>query len=119
LNGAKQKTRTIIWDLSKLDDPQVANMYLAPTGASDHNLYIKGDTMYQSHYVAGLRIVDIKDRTNPKEVGFFDTVPYGENKAGFGGSWSNYPYFKSGTIIATSMNEGLFVLKKQDNKPVF
>lgn len=118
LAGTTPKTRTIVWDLTDLDDPQIANMYLSPTAATDHNLYIKGDTMYQSHYVAGLRVVDIKDRRNPVEVGYFDTVPYSENKPGFGGSWSNYPYFKSGIILATSGNEGLFILKKKDQKPV-
>ena len=119
LAGTVAKTRTIVWDLTDLDDPQVAEMYLSPTSASDHNLYIKGDTMYQSHYKSGLRIVDISNRTKPVEVGYFDTVPYGDNTPGFGGSWSNYPYFKSGNIIATSMNEGLFVLKKKNtNKPV-
>ena len=75
--------------------------------------------MYQSHYKSGLRIVDISSRTKPVEVGYFDTVPYGENNPGFGGSWSSYPYFKSGVIITTSMNEGLFVLKKKATaKPV-
>ena len=116
--GTTPNTRTIIWDLTDLDDPQVAEMFLSPTAASDHNLYIKGDTMYQSHYRAGLRVVDISNRTKPVEVGFFDTVPYGDNNPGFGGSWSNYPYFKSGNIIATSMNEGLFVLRKKSPKPI-
>ncbi|HEX6063643.1 MAG TPA: choice-of-anchor B family protein, partial [Longimicrobiales bacterium] len=88
LSGTTPNTRTIIWDLTDLDDPQVAEMFLSPTAASDHNLYIKGDTMYQSHYKAGLRVVDISNRTKPVEVGYFDTVPYGENNPGFGGSWS-------------------------------
>ena len=30
-----------------------------------------------------------------------------------GGSWSNYPYFASGTIIVTSGSEGLFMVKYQ------
>jgi hypothetical protein len=67
--------------------------------------------MYQSNYVAGLRVIDISDPVNPKEVGYFDTVPWGENSAGFAGSWSNYPYFKSGAIVVTSIGEGLFVLR--------
>jgi choice-of-anchor B domain-containing protein len=117
--GVTPRTRTIIFDLTDLDDPQVAEMFLSPTAASDHNLYIKGDTMYQSHYKSGLRVVDISNRTKPVEIGYFDTVPYGENNPGFGGSWSNYPYFKSGVIIVTSMNEGLFVVKKKaPSKPV-
>jgi hypothetical protein len=36
----------------------------------------------------------------------------------FDGSWSNYPYFKSGTIVVTSGSEGLFVLKKREGRPV-
>jgi choice-of-anchor B domain-containing protein len=119
LAGSTPNTRTIVWDVSDLDDPQVATMYLSPTAATDHNLYIKGDTMYQSHYRAGLRVVDISDRTKPVEVGFFDTVPYSTNTPGFGGSWSNYPYFKSGIVVVTSGNEGLFVVKpRASNQPV-
>ena len=30
------------------------------------------------------------------------------------GSWSNYPYFESGTIIVSSIETGLFVLKLSD-----
>ena len=82
--------------------------------ASDHNLYVKGNYVYQSNYVAGLRILDIQDPANPVEVGFFDTVPFGDNAAGFDGSWSNYPYFKSGNVIVTSGREGLFILKRRD-----
>jgi hypothetical protein len=67
--------------------------------------------MYQSNYVSGLRIIDIADPANPKEVGYFDTVPMGGNTPGFAGSWSNYPFFKSGTILVSSMREGLFVLR--------
>ncbi len=42
----------------------------------------------------------------------FDTSPY-RTGAGFGGAWSTYPFFDSGTIIVTSMQEGLFMLKKR------
>ena len=74
--------------------------------------------MYQSNYQGGLRIVDITDRVKPKEVGYFDTVPVGENNPGFGGSWSNYPFFKSGTIIVTSGSEGLFMVRDTEVQPV-
>jgi hypothetical protein len=47
-------------------------------------------------------------------VGHFDTVPFGEDEAGFGGSWSNYPYFKSGVIAVSSRGEGLFLLRKRE-----
>jgi choice-of-anchor B domain-containing protein len=116
--GSVPRTRTIIWDVTDLDDPQLVGEFLGNTEATDHNLYIKDNLMYQSHYQAGLRIVDISDRANPVEIGYFDTVPYGTNTPGFGGSWSNYPYFKSGTIIVTSGHEGLFLLKKREGEPI-
>jgi choice-of-anchor B domain-containing protein len=112
INGLAENTRTLIWDVQDLDDPQLVKEYFLSEPSTDHNLYIKGSTMYQSNYVSGLRVLDVSDPENPEQVGHFDTVPFGDNSAGFGGSWSNYPYFKSGTIVVTSMNEGLFVVKK-------
>ncbi|QXD14008.1 choice-of-anchor B family protein [Rhodocaloribacter litoris] len=114
LQGKVAGTRTLIWDVSDLDDPQLLREYVSENKASDHNLYIRGNLMYQSNYVAGLRIFDITNRENPALVGHFDTVPYGEDAPGFNGSWSNYPFFKSGTIVVTSMREGVFMLKKKD-----
>ncbi|MEX2048951.1 MAG: hypothetical protein WEB90_05180, partial [Gemmatimonadota bacterium] len=74
------------------------------------NLYIRDNLMYQSNYVSGLRILDISDPLNPREVGFLDTVPWSEEVT-FDGSWSNYPYFESGTIVVSSGKEGIFFLR--------
>ncbi len=114
LQGNADRTRTLIWDVSDLDDPVLVKEHFGETAATDHNLYIRGNLMYQSNYVAGLRILDISDAQNPVEVAYFDTVPYGDNSAGFGGAWSNYPFFQSGAIVVTSGREGLFILKKKD-----
>jgi hypothetical protein len=69
--------------------------------------------MYQSNYVSGLRVLDITDRAHPVPVGYFDTVPWGEDRPGFDGSWSNYPFFKSGVVVVTSGREGVFVLRRK------
>ena len=114
LQGSVDGTRTMIWDVSDLDDPQLAKEHISENKASDHNLYIVDELMYQSNYQSGLRVLDISDRENPVEVGYFDTVPYGENVPSFGGSWSNYPFFQSGIIIVTSGNEGMFILQKRN-----
>ena len=58
-------TRTLIWDVQDLDDPQLVKEFLLSTESSDHNLYIKGNLMYQSNYNAGLRILDITDIEKP------------------------------------------------------
>ncbi|HWP38130.1 MAG TPA: choice-of-anchor B family protein [Gemmatimonadales bacterium] len=111
LAGTVPRTRTIIWDMSNLEEPTLLKEFLGTTAATDHNLYVRGKYMYQSNYVSGLRVIDISDPANPRETAYFDTVPTGDNVPGFAGSWSNYPYFKSGTIVLTSMREGLFVVK--------
>ena len=114
LSGTQPKTRTLVWDVEDLDDPVLLKEHMGETSATDHNLYVRGNLMYQSNYVSGLRILDVSDPANPREVAFFDTVPFGENVPGFAGSWSNYPYFESGTIVVSSMREGVFFLKKRE-----
>ena len=109
--GNVTNTRTLIWDLADLDDPILAREYMAETKATDHNLYVLGNMMYQSNYKSGLRVLDISDPENPVPVGNFDTVPYGGDDASMTGSWSNYPYFKSGIVVVTSSREGLFVVR--------
>ncbi|WP_419858520.1 choice-of-anchor B family protein [Candidatus Palauibacter irciniicola] len=112
ISGAVETTRTLIWDLSDLEDPVLVNQFMGSLPASAHNLYLKDGFAYQANYRYGLHVLDISDPVNPREVGFFDTAPYQEGP-GFGGAWSTYPFFESGTIIVTSMREGLFVLKKR------
>lgn len=105
--GLVEGTRTLVWDVSDLDDPVLVTEYIASTPDTDHNLYIKDNLMYQSNYGAGLRILDITNPESPTEIGFFEPGPGSS-------SWSNFPYFKSGTLIVTSGNEGLFILKKRN-----
>ena len=69
----------------------LASEFFVATKASDDNLYIRGNTMYQSNYLAGLRVADISDVTNPKE---------------------------SGVIAVTSDSEGLFLVRKKDQRLV-
>ena len=118
LQGLVDGTRTLIWDVSKLDDPVLAGQYFSKDKASDHNQYVLGNFVYQSNYESGLRVLDITDRLNPKQVGFFDTVPIGVDAPGFGGSWSNYPFFQSGVVLMTSGAEGLFIVRKHSSQPV-
>lgn len=113
LQGRAEKTRTLVWDVRDLSDPVLIREFYGPTSATDHNLYIHGDLMYQTNNSSGLRIIDVSSPETPVEVGHFDTTPYGTDNAGFNGTWSSYPYFESGLIVVTSRREGVFVLKKQ------
>ncbi|MDT8369868.1 MAG: choice-of-anchor B family protein [Longimicrobiales bacterium] len=119
INGLVERTRTLVWDVSDLDDPQLVTEHLGTQESSDHNLYVQGNLMFQSNYVSGLRILDVSDPANPVEVAHFDTVPYGDNTPGFGGSWSNYPYFGDGTVLVTSGAEGMFIVRPTVRSTVF
>ncbi|MEP6590901.1 MAG: choice-of-anchor B family protein [Gemmatimonadota bacterium] len=112
--AAGKGTRTLIFDLSKLDDPILAGTYIGKTKSIDHNLYVKGNRLYEANYSSGLRIMDISNPTAPREVGFFDTYP-ADDAVAFTGAWSTYPYFKSGTIIITSIGEGVFFVRDRTN----
>ncbi len=105
-------TRTYIWDLLDLDNPILLGNYTGTSTAYDHNQYIKGNYSYQSNYRSGLRILDITNIAAPSlsEVAFFDVYPSDDNN-GFNGTWSNYPYFDSGIVVVSGIEQGLFVLK--------
>lgn len=110
LNGVPN-TRTIIWDVSDLDDPVVHRQYFASTTDVDHNLYVRGNLVFQANYTSGLRILNISDIDNPVEVGFLDTVDNGSPASAFDGAWGAYPFLPSGNILVSSGNQGLFVAR--------
>ncbi|NNF58443.1 MAG: choice-of-anchor B family protein [Rhodothermaceae bacterium] len=111
-DNASATTRTIIFDFEDLDSPEFAFFYFGPVGARDHNLYIRGDYAFLSNYESGLRVLDLSGvgTASISEVALFDTYPDGDANT-FEGQWSNYPFFPSGTVIASDQNYGLFVLK--------
>jgi choice-of-anchor B domain-containing protein len=74
-----------------------------------HNTYwLPGDYLVQSYYTYGVSIYDVSDPENMVEVGSFDTSPL--SGAGFFGAWGVYPFFPSGRLIVSDIEEGLFVL---------
>ena len=104
--GQTEKTLKV-WDILDRDDiVQVADWTPQPR-AIVHNVRIVESLAFVSWYTAGTRIVDISDPVHPVEIAFFDFLP-GEAPL-FRGNWDIYPYFKSGKLIASSMEQGLYV----------
>ena len=105
-------TRTYLWDVSDLDEPALIGSHDSTTTATDHNQYVKGSYTYQSNYRAGLRILDITDIANGNltEVAFFDVYPRSDSRKK-DGTWSNYPFFDSGIVIVSVIEQGLFILR--------
>ena len=104
--------KTLIWNMTDLDAPRLIGSYLHSTPSIDHNLYIRGDYVFESNYRSGLRILNIGGIANGnlQEVGFFDIYP-ADNAAQFNGAWLNYPFFKSGIVLVSGIEQGLFVLR--------
>lgn len=112
IRGSVPTTRTLVWDLADLEDPVLVTEFMGSMPASAHNLYLKDGFAYQANYRYGLHVLDIADPENPVEVGYFDTTPYLDGP-GFSGAWSTYPFYESGTVLVTSLQEGLFLLRKR------
>ena len=108
-------TTTMIFDVRDLDAISLVNKYAHDSVVIDHNLYTMDGLAYMSNYEAGLRITDLDDVAAGQltEVAFFDTYPESDNAA-FNGTWSNYPYFDSGTVAVSGIGEGLYLLRVQD-----
>ncbi|TDI73009.1 MAG: choice-of-anchor B family protein [Bacteroidetes bacterium] len=105
-------TRTIVFDLTDLDNPVLSYEYFGVTPAIDHNGYVKGDNYYLSNYAAGLRVLDISDIENDNivEIGFFDTYQ-DNNDASYNGVWNVYPYFESENIMINDRSGGFFLVR--------
>lgn len=107
-------SRTIVFDLADLDDPQMHFEHMGATSAIDHNGYVKGNRFFLANYTAGMREFDLSGVAagNLEEVGFFDTYPEDDQPA-FRGTWSVYPFFNSGNIVLSNIGEGLFIVRRQ------
>ncbi|MEZ4778266.1 MAG: choice-of-anchor B family protein [Flavobacteriaceae bacterium] len=104
-------TRTIIFDVSDLDNPSFYFNYFGNIPSTDHNGYVVGNTFYLANYSGGMRAIDISDiaNQNMNEIGYFDTFP-ANNNAGYDATWSVYPYFASKNIVISG-EEGFTVVR--------
>jgi choice-of-anchor B domain-containing protein len=96
---------TRVFGMRNLEAPVLRYIYKATTPAIDHQMFINGSYIYQSNYRAGVRILN---RTG--EVAFFDLYP-ANNLPGFNGTWANFPFYESGIVVASHIEEGLFILR--------
>jgi choice-of-anchor B domain-containing protein len=105
-------TRTLLWNVSALTAPVMFAVHEGATTAVDHNQYVRGTHVFQANYSSGLRVLDISGVANGnlREIGFFDVRPE-DDITDYIGAWSNFPFFKSGVVVVSSIERGLFVLR--------
>lgn len=101
-------------DVSDISDIQVTATFKSNAGATAHNPYIKGNShVIIAYYQDGVQIYNIENPANPIRTGYFDTYP--QNTSGYlnpvyAGNWGAYPFLPSGIILASDMQNGLFIL---------
>ncbi len=121
-----------VWDFSNPANVQQIGSYRSPRslgtddqGAGDfviHNNFLVGTTLYESWYTDGVRVVDVSDPRNPREVAYF-VPPATENPVkpsqrsvltNTTQIWGVVVDEATGLIYASDMNSGLWILRRTD-----
>lgn len=103
------------YDVSDLSNVRETDriQYKPGSNAIGHNTYWINDYCVTSYYTEGITIHDVSRKHNMVEVGHYDTSPNysGNQGGGFFGAWGVWPFLPSGNIIASDIEEGLYVFK--------
>jgi hypothetical protein len=75
-----------------------------------HNLQIKGNLVYVSHYNDGLQVFDISNPSIPERVAYYDTFD-GDDSYPFNGAWGIYAFLPSGRILISDRTSGLYLFE--------
>lgn len=100
------------YDVSDLSDIKEVGRYQSHpgTGVIPHNTYFLNNYLINAYYRDGVIILDATKPDNLVQIGNFDTSPF-EPSGSFNGCWGVDPYLSSGNIIASDIEEGLFILQ--------
>lgn len=105
-------TRTLVVDISDLNNPTIASEFTSGLPAIDHNQYVRDGYLFQANYTTGIRVWKLDNALNPTLAGWFDTYPENDNPS-FTGAWSVYPFFPSGNIIISDIKRGMFMVRME------
>lgn len=96
------------YDLRDLTAPQLLDRYRPNSSfpSTPHNVHYSNGYLVTSWYTEGIILVDAHNPDNLVRVGQYDT-----NLQNADGAWGVYPYLPSGIIIASDLNNGLFILE--------
>lgn len=101
--------RIAAYDVSNIYNPKELDTWITnDTGIIPHNAHFLNNYLINSHYTIGLNIIDVARPHNMVQTGIYDTSPL-YNYEGFHGCWGVYPYLPSGKILASDIEEGLYV----------
>ncbi len=109
------------YDITDPNDIQLLDAFqpleTAGNNVIPHNTHYGDGFLYTSWYTDGVVITDATRPDNLIKVGAYDT--WLGNDGGFSGCWGVYPYLPSGTIIASDINSGLYILSSTVQRACF
>ncbi|MEO6189079.1 MAG: choice-of-anchor B family protein [Saprospiraceae bacterium] len=79
-------------------------------GVIPHNIRYHNGYLITAYYTDGVKILDAHRPDNLVEVGSYDTYLTG-NPGGFYGTWGVSPFLPSGLIVASNIEDGLFIIR--------
>lgn len=99
------------YDITDLSNITELDRFQVTPGSQSivHNTHVLNDFAVTSWYKDGVSITDVSRPGNIISVGRYDTYPQGTG-GGFNGCWGVYPFLPSGTIVASDIDNGLYVL---------
>jgi choice-of-anchor B domain-containing protein len=106
-----------VLDVSDVQNLTVTSVFSSNPTVTPHNPFIVGNTCYVAYYLDGLQVYDVSDPYNATRIAYFDThnqEPLGGPypSLAYQGAWGAYPFFSSGNIAVSDMQNGLFVLNQ-------
>ena len=109
-----------VYDISNILSPQFLSLFRSnllniqppntSSGSIPHNPFIRNDKAVVSYYHDGVQIFDLANPSSPQQVAYYDTYPQNNDYNSYQGCWGVYPFLPSGNIIASDIENGLFML---------
>lgn len=94
---------TRVFDVRDPHNVELVAEIVVDAASTVHNCHLLNDRLYLAHYDRGAWVYDVSDPRAPVELAHYETD--------VSLMWSVYPHLPSGNLIASDMQQGLFVLR--------
>jgi hypothetical protein len=98
-----------VLDVTDLEQPSIVSEYRSRPGISVHNVEVRDGIAYLSYYIDGLRVLDLREPAEPREIGHFDTVPAEDERDINQGAWG--VHLDGGRVYLSDREHGVYAFE--------